>query len=305
MAATASAAEPARVVRGLSDIARAYDTLLLDQFGVLHDGRTAYPAAVQACHAAAAAGKRLIILSNSGRRSADTLGKLAKLGFAPEWFVGAVTSGETTHAALAARSDPAFAALGRRCLHLTWGSRGGIQLDPALALQCVTDVEQADFVLAHGMEALTAPDGSVSPVSLDQIRVILAAAAARSLPLVIANPDVVTVDTTHLVPMPGQCGVWYKEAGGPAAQVIIMGKPAAVIYRAAQALAGGGRALAVGDSLAHDIAGAAGAGVDSLFVAGGIHAAELPATLTSEAVRQLAAMHACPAPTYATPMFAW
>ncbi len=33
--------------------------------------------------------------------------------------------------------------------------------------------------------------------------------------------------------------------------------------------------LAIGDSLEHDIAGAAAAGIDSLFIAGGIHATEL------------------------------
>ena len=57
-----------------------------------------------------------------------------------------------------------------------------------------------------------------------------------------------------------------------------MGKPDAVIYVAAMASLGGLRpqeVLAVGDSLEHDIAGAAAAGVDSLFVGGGIHAREL------------------------------
>ena len=34
------------------------------------------------------------------------------------------------------------------------------------------------------------------------------------------------------------------------------------------------RILAIGDSLRTDIAGAAGAGIDSLLIAGGVHAAE-------------------------------
>jgi ribonucleotide monophosphatase NagD (HAD superfamily) len=38
------------------------------------------------------------------------------------------------------------------------------------------------------------------------------------------------------------------------------------------------RILAIGDSLRTDIAGAAGAGLDSLFIAGGIHAEELGMT---------------------------
>ncbi len=42
--------------------------LLLDQFGVLHDGRRPYPGAIEAVAAAAASGLKLLIISNSSRR---------------------------------------------------------------------------------------------------------------------------------------------------------------------------------------------------------------------------------------------
>lgn len=42
---------------------------LLDQFGVLHDGKVAYPQAVEACRALAEAGRRLVVISNSSRRA--------------------------------------------------------------------------------------------------------------------------------------------------------------------------------------------------------------------------------------------
>ena len=300
-----SCASPAmaHVLTGVGAVADSYDSLLLDQFGVLHDGRVAYPAAVEAVRRLAAAGRTLVVLSNSGRRAVDTLTKLKPLGFDPAWFAGAVTSGETTHQALAVRTDPTFAQLGPRCLHLTWGERGSISVD-GLGLVHVTDPEDADFVLAHGMEVVSRGSAQAAlPVSLADIQSLLRVAARRRLPLVIANPDVVTVDTTKLVPMPGQCGVWYAEYGGPPA--ILMGKPAAVIYDAAKQLCRG-RVLAVGDSLSHDIAGAAGAGIDSLFVAGGIHAQELEAgPLTAAGVAKLAAAHRCAAPTYAVDAFRW
>ena len=57
-----------------------------------------------------------------------------------------------------------------------------------------------------------------------------------------------------------------------------MGKPDPVIYQAAMSALGGLRpseVLAIGDSLEHDIAGAAAAGIDSLFIGAGIHAKEL------------------------------
>ena len=286
----------AKVEKGVSAFAERYDSLLLDQFGVLHDGSVAYPEAVDAVRRLAEAGKRLVILSNSGRRATDTLAKLEPLGFDPSWFAGVVTSGETTHQALALRTDPVFAKLGPRCLHLTWSDRGAINVDQ-LGLVHVTDPELADFVLAHGMEAVSG--GSAQPalqVSLEDLRSLLRVAARRRLPLIIANPDLVTVDTTKLVPMPGMCGVWYSEFDGPPA--ILMGKPAAVIYDAAKQFCCG-RVLAVGDSLAHDIAGAQGAGIDSLFIANGIHAKDLEdGPLTAAGVAKLAASHGCAEPTY-------
>jgi hypothetical protein len=62
--------------------------LLLDQFGVLHDGRKPYPGAVEAVDQLYAAGKQLLIISNSSRRSGGTISKLAKMGFRAECFAG-------------------------------------------------------------------------------------------------------------------------------------------------------------------------------------------------------------------------
>lgn len=63
--------------------------VLLDQFGVLHDGKHAYSAAPAAVRRLAEAGVSIVIVSNSSRRSGGTLGKLARMGFQEEWFAGA------------------------------------------------------------------------------------------------------------------------------------------------------------------------------------------------------------------------
>ena len=49
---------------------RGLQGVLLDQYGVLHDGKKAYPGAVAAVEALAAAGRKLLVLSNSSRREA-------------------------------------------------------------------------------------------------------------------------------------------------------------------------------------------------------------------------------------------
>jgi ribonucleotide monophosphatase NagD (HAD superfamily) len=97
----------------------------------------------------------------------------------------------------------------------------------------------------------------------------------RPIPMIVANPDLVTVDGKELRTMPGTLAKWYQAAGG---EVHLMGKPAHIIYDAAFAELGHqinrSQVLAIGDSLEHDIMGARMAGIDAVFVAGGIHAVE-------------------------------
>jgi hypothetical protein len=79
----------------------------------------------------------------------------------------------------------------------------------------VDGVEEADFVLAHGTEALGKGDGKEpQPVTLEVVRQLLGRAAAKDLPLLVANPDLVTVDGDTLRIMPGTFAKWYSEMGG-------------------------------------------------------------------------------------------
>jgi hypothetical protein len=58
----------------------------------------------------------------------------------------------------------------------------------------VDDPSQADFILAHGTEALAKPDGSSKDMSLNEMQVLLQQCAkqqGRQLPMVVANPDLV------------------------------------------------------------------------------------------------------------------
>ena len=129
--------------------------ILLDQFGVLHNGKEAYPDAIAAVAKLAKSGRKVVILSNSSRRecllsrdpegcgaqqtcltvwlhcvagSSSTLPKLAKMGFPADCFSGAVTSGDITFHNLSLRPDGWWQSLGRRCLHITWGERGPVSV---------------------------------------------------------------------------------------------------------------------------------------------------------------------------------
>jgi len=267
---------------GVGPLCNSYDVWMLDQFGVLHDGVNAYPRAIDACRRLAAAGKKMLVISNSSRRSDTTLGKLAKLGFDPDWFAGAVTSGELAHVRLSGEvEDERFDALRhRRVLWMTWADRGDSGTAPSLeglGLEPVEDPEGCDFILVHGTEAVGG--GAVVFKELKELKELLRTASARRVPLVCANPDLVTVagSGSAMAVMPGTLAKYYADLGGP---VIYTGKPDPAIYRAALALVSGAelsRCIAVGDSLSHDVFGAQCCGIDCVFVAGGIHAPELNA----------------------------
>ena len=69
-----------RALAGLRESIEDFDVYLLDQFGVLHDGVRPYPGVAEALEALHDAGKKLVILTNSGKRSAPNLERLVALG---------------------------------------------------------------------------------------------------------------------------------------------------------------------------------------------------------------------------------
>ena len=96
----------------------AYRGFILDLWGVIHDGVKPYPGAVDCLARIKAAGRPAVLLSNAPRRAAAAQAAMRTMGIADHLYTGILTSGEATHMALRDRTDPWFAALGTRMLHL-------------------------------------------------------------------------------------------------------------------------------------------------------------------------------------------
>ena len=95
--------------------------------------------------------------------------------------------------------------------------------------------------------------------------------------MVCANPDLVVIHDGKPALCAGALAEQYAAIGG---RVRWHGKPYPSVYDSCLGLLGIAdrrRILAIGDSLRTDIAGAEGAGIDSLLIAGGVHAAEFSA----------------------------
>ena len=242
----------------------AYSAWLLDQFGVLHDGVDPYDHAIDLVRKLKEEKQaRLVILTNSARSAPHTYKRLEGMGFKREWFCGVATSGDVCTRVLSLtpgqhddkllpREHPLWKDISgrniseegkrkgkrkRRCLHFTWSKFDkvtGIDLD-ALDIEVTTDPEQADFVLVHWMDCIALEGNQeLRKVSEEDIEDLLAQCAKFSLPMLVANPDIVACKGEALLPMPGSLAVKYKELGVPIEKIHLLGKPSPIMYNYAK-----------------------------------------------------------------------
>jgi HAD superfamily hydrolase (TIGR01459 family) len=136
---------------GVSALAREHDGFIVDQWGVLHDGTRAYPGAIECLARLRAAGKRVVILSNTGRGEDEVADIMAGMGIARDSYDRCITAGQHAREALAQRRLAFHARLGRRCYAFT--RAGDASLLDGLGLELVDAVEAADFLAVLGIDS--------------------------------------------------------------------------------------------------------------------------------------------------------
>lgn len=271
-------------IKGLREIADRYDAFILDVWGVLHDGSKPYEGVLPTLQALQQAGKPVLLLSNAARRSPSVTPHLAGIGVPRELYGDMLTSGDESWRGLSTRGRadavPFYRDLGRRGFVLGMGRDPGFF--DALDVERVEDPAACDFILAN---SLVRPGNT--PADFEDV---MQAARGNGAAFICANPDLVVLYGGKLEYCPGSLAARYEELGGP---VMYHGKPHAPVYKRALTMLGDPnprRVLCVGDSLRTDIAGASGAGLDSLLVACGIHNEEfLRMDGTADAAAMIAA----------------
>jgi HAD superfamily hydrolase (TIGR01459 family) len=281
----------------VGSLAGDFDGYILDQWGVLHDGTRPYAGAAECLQRLHGAGKRIVVLSNSSKREAESLELLARMGFDTGAIDRFVSAGEEARRALQLRADAFHRSLGRRCYAFTRG--GDRSLLQGIGHEFVERVAQADFLAVIGSDSPARLLADYEPE--------LQAGIARGLPMICANPDTARFTPEGLTEAQGVLARRYEALGG---RVFYHGKPYPPIYRSClEALAcGAKRALAIGDSVDHDVLGAARVGIRSALIPGGVHAAELWVTWgelpSPQAWRRFAA-RAPAQPSYLLAAFNW
>ncbi len=246
-----------KFIGGIAEVADYYDGVILDLWGVVHDGVQPLPGTIGALEALRNAGKIIWLLSNAPRRSQLIVSHLEGMGISRRMYDGLLTSGEAAHALL---RDHCLVNWGQRCYQI--GRAPDDSLYQGLNIDMVDDIDRADFVL----------NSAFHPAGESPFEEELRAAAARRLPMLCPNPDKVVHVGHHLMCCPGTAAKRYEELGGA---VVYRGKPHPEVYAQVLADMGLRRVLAVGDGMATDVAGAVGAGIDVALVMSGIHRVEL------------------------------
>lgn len=273
-----------QVIESMLEIVDRFDAIVLDQWGVLHDGTAPYPGAIAAVQALKAGGTRLAVLSNSGKRAGPNAARIAAMGFAPSMFDLVMTSGEALWQDIA-RGRVAL----RRFCAITRDLGDAEAWAKGLDIVFTDAPGVGDAILLMG---LPDDDPHMAMELLDLAR-------DEGLQIYCTNPDRASPRAGGVtVVSPGALAHDMVQAG---MDVTFYGKPHRPVFTAvATALdAAPERLLMVGDSLEHDIAGGHGAGWATAFVRGGLHAkafgrgADIMQTIAT-----LAQADTAPMPTY-------
>ena len=269
--------------QNFADQIRNYDALIVDLWGVIHDGDKLYPGVAQTLDMLHKMHIPVLFLSNAPRVAAKAKGNLDRLGIPPAHYLDIVTSGQVAHDMLARETHA------RRYYYLG-PTKDEDVLHGLSQFTRVDEAAQADFILCTGYEYDNQPHDEILPL-LPQL---------LHLPMLCVNPDmeVVKQDGTQFL-CAGAVAAEFTKLGG---RVAYVGKPFPEVYAACTGILGTGRILCVGDNPATDIKGANDAGLDCLLITGGVLASRYGAELSEADAREICRI-AGVNPTYVLPGF--
>jgi HAD superfamily hydrolase (TIGR01459 family) len=257
--ATSPDSAPIPLIQSIAPLADGTSAWLVDIWGVIHNGVKPFMDACDACTRYRAGGGIVALVSNSPRPNLSVAAQLDGLGVPRSSWDAIITSGDVARTLIAEYAE-------RPIFHI--GPERDLATFAGLGVVRVT-AEDAAAIVCTGLF----DDERETP---DNYAATLQQCLARGLPMICANPDVMVERGGRMIYCAGAIACAYEALGG---EVAYAGKPYAPIYaltfetleKLKVGSADKGKLLAIGDGIGTDIAGAAGAGVRSVFVASGVH----------------------------------
>lgn len=233
-----------------STIITKYDTFLVDLVGVVYDGITAFPEAINALNQLTS-DQKLIFVSNNPRPSDLSVQKLKTFGLLHDFTV--VTSGDYARTQLSLDQD---------AIYYHWGAEQNTDILKGISLKLTDDIQKADKVL------LTAfIEENDDPTKFDSL---IDQIISNHLPVFCANPDRYAFNGLDLRKCAGYFADRLQKRGG---DVTFWGKPNIALYEFVEKSLPHlkkSTCLMIGDTLETDIMGAEQFRIDSLLVLSGV-----------------------------------
>lgn len=266
-----------RIITSLAEISEPYDALFCDLWGCVHNGVEPFAEAVAALRAFRAGGGVVVLVTNAPRHRASVEAQLTAMGLPRDCWDTIATSGDSARAAMFT------GAVGSKVWFMGEAHDHSF-FDPLALIENPVEIQEVALEDAEGIVCCGPFDPHADPSDL---RPQLLYAKQKGLPLLCANPDIVVDRGEAREWCAGAIAALYTEMGG---QSLYFGKPHPPIYdlshRRLAALGrdlNNARILAVGDGIHTDIRGALGEDIDSLFITGGLAAAETKTVSQPEA----------------------
>jgi HAD superfamily hydrolase (TIGR01459 family) len=237
-----------KLIRGLNQVQRRYDTYFIDLWGVIHNGVKLYPEAIDVLKNLNKLKKRFVLMSNAPRPAKNVKKFLLQLKMDKRLIKNVFTSGE---AALKSLKNNSY---GNFFYHL------GPERDKSLFAgfeKRKKNLKNADFILCTGLLEKKENLLSYHKKFLRKY---------TNLKMVCTNPDLIVHRGLKKEFCAGTIAEIFKKLGG---EVIYFGKPYSKIYELC--IKKGERILVIGDNIRTDIKGANNMGLDSLFITNGVH----------------------------------
>lgn len=258
-----------QIIEHLSEISDNYDALFVDLWGCMHNGVEAFPSAVKAMQDYRARGGTVVLVTNSPKPRAGVADQLGQFGVPEDAYDTIATSGDS------ARSAMFRSVVGEKVYFMGEWQRDEGFFEPLNLLENPVNIERVPLAEAEGIVCCGPFDTLADP---DVNRADFLFAKTKGMKLLCANPDIVVDRGEVREWCAGALAKLYTEMGG---ESLYFGKPHPPIYDLARRrLAELGkdvpdsRILAIGDGVLTDIKGAMGEDIDSLFISGGLAAAE-------------------------------
>ena len=258
-----------QIITSFSEISERYDAAFVDLWGCMHNGIHAHPEAVKAMQDFRTKGGTVVLVTNSPRPWDSVAHQISDFGIPDDAWDAIATSGDSARAAM-------FRGIvGRKIWFMGESPRDDDFFKPLKINDNPVDIQNVPLREAEGIVCC----GPFDPLAdLDVNRPDFLIAKEKGLKLLCANPDIVVDRGDVREWCAGALAQLYTDMGG---ESLYFGKPHPPIYDLARRrITALGKSIpdaniiAIGDGIRTDILGGLQEDLDTLFISGGLAAAE-------------------------------